>query len=66
MKKALIIIMLALTVIASCTEQTPEGKGTMRITISEEKAIASGTIKPADYPLEIVSYRITGYGQDGA
>ena len=66
MKKALIIIMLALMVIASCTEQTPEGKGTMRITISEEKAIASGTIKPADYPLEIVSYRITGSGPDGA
>ncbi len=66
MKKALIYAMLALLLAASCTEQVPEGKGTMRIIINEEASKSLGTIQPDGFPLEIVDYRISGSGPDGA
>ena len=63
MKKTFIAIsiLLSIVLIASCEEA--QSHGTLRINLASDD---SRSILPEDFPLDIVSYRITGTGPAGA
>ncbi len=66
MRKTFAIIMIALILLAGCSESIPSGTGTMRITLNQSgtKGTESNTFVPEGYSLEVESYHIYGTLKD--